>query len=173
MGRKKYGIAVPRVRDDGLQVEDSTRAQRIFWVVERCGWALFAALLLLAMFGLTGSGGPFARAVVQDGSGRVDYPAIARWHTSDDLRVTFAGNATTHTLEVSQAFVDAFEIGSMQPRPATSTTLADGMRFTFEAGPDAGVSASVFVTPLNVGWMDYAVRIDGGASQEVRTLVLP
>lgn len=172
-GPHTHGIVVPRMRDDGLQVDDSIRAQRIFWTIERIAWFGFALVIVCALMGLSGAGGAFSRATADLPGGTLDHPAIARWQTADSMSVRFTGGGPTHTLTLSDAFSDAFEIRGVQPRPRSSEAVAAGLRLTFASDPDASPRATLFVTPRRPGMARYAVGIDGVPSETVGTLVLP
>lgn len=67
----------PPVRDDGLQLEEHRKFQESFWRVERIAWIGFGCILLLAILGMTGSSGYFARQALAFEGGLVEIPGSA------------------------------------------------------------------------------------------------
>lgn len=57
-------ISIPPVREDGLQLQEERRIQRVFWTVQRVSWFLFGVVCLVALLGFTGSGGVFQKQTV-------------------------------------------------------------------------------------------------------------
>lgn len=62
-----------------LDVDDDRAFQEKFWTFQRVAWALMALILLAALAGTTGSGGPLAHAEASGPGGSIEYPRIARW----------------------------------------------------------------------------------------------
>jgi hypothetical protein len=165
-------MQAPPIRDDGLQVEDKRRLQRFFWSLERIAWAVFALVLLLAILGLTGSGGYFARATATFPAGEADYPQVSRWEASDELIIRFSEGADTRRLTLSPEFFYYFEVGGMQPEPERSFTGGNGVVMEFSAEQGAPVNVAIYVRALHPGKVDYRIGLDGDAAA-ASTIILP
>lgn len=60
---------------EAIEVDTDRDFQERFWVIVRVGWVAMALLCLSAVFGLTGSGGPYSSQTIQAGGARIDLPA--------------------------------------------------------------------------------------------------
>jgi hypothetical protein len=107
----------PRVRPDGLQIEEKRGFQERFWIVERGAWIVFALIILLALLGFSGGGGYFSRGVVAAGEAEIDHPRISRWEASDEFRVTLREERERHRIEIQRPFSGYFQIEDIQPQP--------------------------------------------------------
>jgi hypothetical protein len=116
----------------GLQLDQHLRFQERFWKAERVAWALFAAILLAALLGFTGNGGPFARATVATDAAEIDYPRVARWGAHDRIEISAPAGERV-TLDIDAAFLDLFDIRTVVPQPAHSKLAGDGIRLEFAA----------------------------------------
>ena len=72
----------------GLEVNDAPRFQHGFWIAERVSWLFFFLLLIVAVLGFTGMGGVFAAASVRSAAAEVEFPRVARWEASDEVRIS-------------------------------------------------------------------------------------
>ncbi|WEX09578.1 hypothetical protein [Chelativorans sp. AA-79] len=165
-------MQAPPIRKDGLQLEEKRKFHRFFWAVERGAWAVFALFLLLALAGLTGSGGYFSRITAALPTGKADYPRVARWEASDEMRASFAGGADTHRLILDPVLFEYFEIQGIQPEPERMVTGPDGVAMEFEAEEQAPVEVILYLRALHAGFPEYRITLDG-AQVEASTLILP
>ncbi|MFZ5718059.1 MAG: hypothetical protein ACOY5Y_01190 [Pseudomonadota bacterium] len=159
----------------GLQLEDDPQYQRRFWRTQRAGWVGLALIVVAALLGLTGAGGPFASGRAQGAGGTVDFPRVARWAAPDELSVRFAGPGSTGTVEVDRALFEVFGVEGIQPRPSASTFTPGGQRFTFDRAGEAVGDTVTFqlrarrpALPLRA-----QVRIGSGEPLRFSMFVLP
>lgn len=162
----------PRVRDDGLQVEEHRAFQRAFWKAQRVAWVLFGVALLLALAGLTGGGGYLAQGTVVLGGAEVLYPRVARWQAADELRIAFPGGADTHRLTLGNAFLDHYAVEAASPPPDRALGTEAGLALEFAGLAGEPLHAVLHLRPLRPGFPRFAVSADG-ASADVRTVILP
>ncbi|HEX7036287.1 MAG TPA: hypothetical protein VF210_10960 [Pseudomonadales bacterium] len=162
----------PRVRDDGLQVEEHPGFQRAFWVTQRVAWVVFGVVLLLALAGLTGGGGYLAQGTVVVGGAEVRYPRVARWEAADELRVAFPAGAEVHRLTLGGAFLDHYAVEAAMPRPHRALGTEAGLALEFAGQAGEPLHAVLQLRPLRPGMPRFAVTADG-ASAEVNAVILP
>lgn len=154
-------------------LEDHSGLQLRFWKFQRLTWIGFAAVLLAAVLGLTGSGGLWARAESDLATGLIEYSRVGRWSTGDELRVVFLpGPRADRTLRVSPAFASHYQLEDVQPPPARSVATGQGSRLHFEVEPGQRAEVTVHIRSLKPGLATYDVAIDD-ARTGVRTLILP
>lgn len=162
----------PPVRKDGLQLEERPAFQRRFWTTERSAWLLFGFLLILAVAGLTGGGGPLSRGEVSVGSGQLKYPRFSRWVSADELTVTFGPGTDRHRLAIDQSFTDYFQVEGVQPQPESATVAADGTILAFRAKRNGPASTTLYLRALRPGIARYSVTVNG-ATTDVVSVILP
>ncbi|WP_018000331.1 hypothetical protein [Paracoccus sp. N5] len=155
---------VPPVRADGLQLVESRAFQERFWRAQRLVWIAFGALMLAALLGLTGSGGPLHSRVLQFPGASVEMPRIARWEGNDEITVTLRD---ADTLAIGNDFFDGVGLQRIQPEPET-VLHGDRQEMRF-SGPGKVV---LQIRPEHFGLVRFDLGI-GGHSRPVRLLVLP
>lgn len=163
----------PPVRTDGLQLEERRGFQERFWRVQRWAWAGFGLVVLAALAGLTGSGGPLSRATLELGAGSIDYPSVARWQAADSLTLQLAPGRAGRTLLLSSGFAESFEIETVHPAPLLWESGADGHRMRFAVDAGAPVTIHLHVRPLKPGLTEATASLDGGPAPRMRFIVLP
>ena len=166
-------LSAPVVRQDGLQLNEHREFQERFWKVERFAWAAFAGFVALALLGLTGDGGAFARATAVVPGATLDYPRIARWDASDTFVVHFDAGGPQRTLLLSPEFASNFEIRNIQPTPERSETSAEGNRMIFRSAEGQPANVKLELRAHAPGLATYGVAVDEGALGRMDILVLP
>lgn len=185
MGKRQTGISdvpeahsptarrAPPIRLDGLQLDENRTFQERFWSAQRCAWLAFIGFVLLAVLGFTGSGGPFSAATKSSGVATIQLPAVTRWQTSDRMEIDFDQSLAGHTVLLSAAFEEAFQIESIQPTPTRTELAEDGHRLLFAADGDQQGSVVINLRAQSPGWKRFAISVDGEAPVQFSTLVLP
>jgi hypothetical protein len=160
----------------GLDINEDRAFQEKFWTFERWAWIAMALVVLLALAGLTGQGGPLSTATVSGAQGSVTYPSVARWQADSDLTVTLPpATRPEASVELGRSFADLFEITDIQPTPSESEATAAGQRLLFKLGEPHGerqITLRVRGHKPAVG-QPIEVRIDGGDVLTFTPTVLP
>ncbi|MBL0968407.1 MAG: hypothetical protein IBJ02_04785 [Brevundimonas sp.] len=90
-----------------LELGEDTGFQRRFWRIQRIAWAGFALVIVAALLGLTGAGGPLSRSVVRTPDGLIDSPRISRWSAAEELRFELSGRDGAR-IDLSPGFATHF-----------------------------------------------------------------
>lgn len=148
----------------GLQIERAHRFHRREMAAQRIGIAAVAVLLLAALLGTFGGGGPLNDTVqpAPDGAFDLSYHRFLHRETSESLTVSVAGSAVTSDhvdLEVAAGWLERVRISAVVPEPAAETGAADGMRFQFAADPGTPLTVQFHFRPTEVGVLDGWVRL--------------
>jgi hypothetical protein len=162
------------IRDDGLQLEEHRRFQERFWTAERWAWAIFGLILIVGLAGLAGGGGFLAHTTITTEAGKVDYPRVARWESSDEVTVTFSSAAEEHRLTLSPQFSRYFQIEDIQPLPDRSLVSPAGEVMVLRsAGGGPPSKVVLHLRAQRPGLARYDVSLDGGDPVGLATVVLP
>jgi hypothetical protein len=162
-----------RSRAEAPQIAEDRSFQERFWAVERVAWIGFVLLIVVAVSGLLGSGGPLSRGEAASGDSRIDYPAQARWEAGEELNIRLGGEPGERTLALSETFADAFEIEDIQPPPTRVESGANGQSLIFLATGPEPIEVRVAMTPRNPGLARYTITPAGQAALTVATFVWP
>ncbi|WP_217846752.1 hypothetical protein ACIPCF_18255 (plasmid) [Paracoccus marcusii] len=165
-------ISIPPVREDGLQLQEERRIQRVFWTVQRVSWFLFGVVCLVALLGFTGSGGVFQKQTVYFADAVVELPRITRWEASDDLSIRFTTPQAAPELTIAQPFFDLFSIERIQPEPQETALASSAQRLQFVAEGAPPHEVSISIRSMHFGRASFDMTI-GGETRMVGILVLP
>lgn len=126
-------------RSARIELDEDRRFQNRFWIFERIAWAVMAAIVLVALLGFTGQGGPFARARAEGPGGAVDYPRVARWETGDEIEIMLPPVTTGRvTIAIDRQFSKLFQVEDVQPMPSESVATPQGQEMSFDLGDAPG-----------------------------------
>lgn len=147
-------------------------------IAERLGWAVMAAVLVLAMVGAFGPGW-FSRRVVSTADAMtIHYSALERHEAPAVLRVQYDPRVVkegTITLAVSRSFLDQTSPEAILPPPIRSEDRGDAVLFTFQSRPsDAADSAVLYrYRPTGTGTVRFRIGIVGVAEIALSQFILP
>ncbi|MDT9598706.1 hypothetical protein [Sphingosinicella rhizophila] len=163
-------------KPDELELNSDRSFQSKLWRTQRLGWLLMIIVIVAALVGLTGKGGPLASNTLSGTGGTFTYPRVARWQSADELRLKVAGSTGgTATIELGTGLIDALAIERINPEPIRSVATAEGQRLEFEVGPGPEPKEIIIsIRPSRPGWVRHAlVRPGSGSPVYVSFLVLP
>lgn len=158
-----------------LEIDEDRRFQERMWRAERLAWIGFALVVVVALLGLTGQGGPLQRAALRGETGEIDYPRVTRWEASDEIRLTLEGGPgrAQAVVETDRRFSETFEIEDIQPAPADAVATPEGQRLTFDLQPGRSGSVTVHVRAMRPS-LGAATRVHiDGEPFTVAPVILP
>lgn len=158
------------IRPDGLQIDENRPFQERFWVLQRIGWTVYALIILFALAGLTGRDGIAAQGETRIAKAEITWPRITRRGTLDTLTIRLTGDIAPE-LTLAPAFTDAFQIETIQPRPAMESG-ANPLRFAFFPDRPAPYTVTFHLRALSAGLTRYTLGI-GDENITLTTLTLP
>jgi hypothetical protein len=161
------------IRRDGLQIDEHHTFQERFWRAERIAWAGFATFILLALLGVTGSGGPYARMKVTFDDGFVEVPRFSRWQTSDSLSALLPPGDGDRRLTIGSEFFRTFQVEDIEPQPVLAEGGSDATVYHFRSNTERPFVATMHLRSQSPGIVTYSVSIDGEPAQTARTIVWP
>lgn len=152
--------------------------QERYWRAQRIGWIGFALIVAAGLAGLTGKGGPFARAAVTTAEGAVHYPRITRWETDDDIRIALSPDLGSEIhIDIGSAFARTFALEDIEPAPVRSFVTGEGYRFVFTSLPPPPIGERIITLHVRTlrpsAGADLNIRINGGRPLKFSPVVLP
>lgn len=162
----------------GLQVERAHRFHQREVAAQRIGVIAVAVLLLAAVLGVFGGGGPLNDTVqsAPDGGFDLSYHRFLHRETSERLTVSVAGSAVTSDrvdLELAAGWLAQVQLSVVLPEPAAETSTVDGVRFQFAADPGTPLKVQFRFRADEVGVLDGWVRLVPGERVPLTQFVYP
>jgi hypothetical protein len=151
-----------------VQIHQDLPFHRRQWMIQRSGWVLGAAVLVLAIGGLFG-GGPLSHVRAGPSSLRVEYERFIRRDTPTEIRINVQPAASEEVqLAFSREYLHALDIESMLPTPERTGSTNQEVVFSFRVEPKAeSALITINATPLHAGKLRGRIRALGGPTQPV------
>lgn len=165
-------LPVPPIRADGLQMQEYRDRQRRYWRIQRMGWWGFGAIMLLAILGLTGSGGVFQTQTLRFADATVEVPRVSRWEGTDGVSIVFAKSEARHEVRIGQPFFDRFSIRRIQPEPDRNLLIPGAQSLAFTAEGPGPHQVRMDLRALHFGWTAFDITI-GNETRRASLIVLP
>lgn len=163
----------PPIRRNGLQIAENRTFQDRFWRAQRIAWAGFALILLLALLGVTGSGGPYSRLKIAFEDGSVEIPRFSRWQASDHLSALLPPGDGNRRLTIGSEFLRTFQVEDIEPQPLFAEVGGDATVYHFRSNTERPFMAMMHFRSHSPGIVTYSVSVNGKPAQTVRTIVWP
>jgi hypothetical protein len=169
---KETPVQDPPRHQDGLQLEEDRSFQNAFWTAERIAWGMFGLFVLAALLGLTGAGGYYANSRISVPTGELLHPRIARWNSTEMVKVTFVPGNDTRRLTIGRPFFEHFRVTRIDPPPVKSTQDAEGTVMQFSAQPAVPLMVIIHLRAYRPGFPRFSMALDGIAV-EMSPSILP
>jgi hypothetical protein len=161
-----------------LELDQDQRFQRREWRFQRVGWGVFALLVVAALLGLFGAGGPLARGHAASGGApavEVDFSRFVHRQTATPVQVRVAGPLAGAALElwVEREFLARQRLERIHPEPS-AMAFGDGrFRYRFDVADPAGpFEIDLLLHPERTGRLQGRLGV-GTESVAVDQYVLP
>ncbi|MCZ0960985.1 hypothetical protein [Paracoccus benzoatiresistens] len=165
-------MTIPEIRPDGLQLDEPRDRQRRYWRIQRIAWWTFGAVMLLAILGLTGSGGVFHTQTIHFANARAEVPRVSRWEGMDEVAIIFDNPADSHEVRISQPFFERFSVERIQPEPDQSLLAQGAQTMTFPTAGPAPHEVKLDLRATHFGWTGFDMTVEG-ETRRINLLVLP
>lgn len=132
-------------RSGDIDIDVDRPLQERHWLLSRVMWLVMLVFLVVALLGLTGSGGAFARQQVTAGPANLDVPRISRWAAADYLTIKVDQAAASEIeIVIPKKFGELFAVESITPQPSSVSATPDGHSYRFASSDGAGERSVVF-----------------------------
>ena len=148
-----------------LQIDEDIDFQRKEWRWQRAGIVLMFLVVIGALLGLTGIGGPLSRAEAADPSGAVhlEYERFVRRGARATITLHLGGSGGERRLWVTAPYFRNVVVESVAPIPRTVSVEQDRHVYTFDASGSI-VTVILHVEHTSVGRIEGEVGLAGGPS---------
>ncbi|MCY1392366.1 hypothetical protein D9M68_305460 [compost metagenome] len=162
-------------RERQVPVRENLRIQRVHWGIERIGFVILLALMLLTLLGLF-SRGWLSHVHAQTASGglELEYQRFLRNGATSNLVLTVRGEAGKEAdVRIAGAFLQGVTVESLVPQPAASSSHEE-TGIALRLKPDANGRAQVHLALRSDGLGHYASRVlANGESLELNQFIYP
>lgn len=153
-----------RVND--FQIEEDPQFEVRLWRLQRYCWGVMVAVLVAALLGLLGGGGPLAHATARldDGSLRLEYERFARREAATTLTFSLPvprDPPGTVSIRLNRSFVEAAQLERVEPEPVRVVAGAGEIVYVVdaaEAARDGTVQIRVLARPTRAGTLSGQAR---------------
>jgi hypothetical protein len=163
-------------RVGAIEIDQDLDHARSLWRVQRIGWLLMLLFVIGGVLGLFGKG-PLAADQARAPGLTLDYDRFTRHGAISAIRAEVGPEAIqgdSLQLWMTRGYIDAIELESIVPEPASVETRGDLVVFTFAAGERSQPTHVTFnVRPEGYGSEDARAGIEGGGSVSFRQFIYP
>ncbi|MGE5531255.1 MAG: hypothetical protein ACM3VW_03925 [Bacteroidota bacterium] len=162
-------------QDISLEIECDPRLQRRDWAAEHVGQAVMLLVVLIALTGLLGGGGPLShtRLTAANGAMQVDYDRLLRQQTDSEITWTLRASQGPARLGLSQDFLNRLSARETVPAPAAIRGSGDQAVLVFDLPEGRPLLVSMGVQAKRVGVLHSPVTLNGQPVGDLRIWVLP
>ena len=148
-----------------LEIDDDIAFQRKEWVSQRAGVALLFLIVIGALMGVTGVGGPLSRAEASDAEGTVhlEYERIVRRGAMATMALHLRAGAGDVQFWVASPYFENVIVETVAPEPTLVSVEPARHVYTIRAGA-APVTVTLYVEHTTVGRIVGEVGLVGGPS---------
>jgi hypothetical protein len=143
-------------RDDAVdkrtEFASDPRFDRIQWRVERGAWVVMGLIVVAALLGFLGGGGPLTRATEQAGDAEIRYNRVTRWQGVDRIEITIPASEQEARLSFNESFLEDMEVEGVHPEPDSIEAGTDSVTYVFELGEGENAADVTFtLRPQRIG----------------------
>jgi hypothetical protein len=155
------------------EVAADPRFDRVQWRIERIGWLLMGLLLIVALLGFLGGGGPLTGTTDSAGEARVHYYRVVRFQGQDRLQLALPAEEQQATVTFNQPFLDGMEVEDVEPQPDSVEAGKEGVTYVFNvAEGERAADVSFTLRPQHIGFHKARLETSAGVLS-VRQFAVP
>ena len=161
-----------------LDINENIAFERRCWRFQDAGAAAMGLFLAAALAGLFGAGAlSDARLETADGGAVVEYQRFVRSRAPAELRFRPKPGQERDgflTILIDAAYMSAFDIEKITPRPESEIAGSDGVRYRFAFAPGGEPATLSFeFRARGFGRSRGGIGVDGRPAAELRQVIYP
>ncbi|MEE4104514.1 hypothetical protein V2I78_10520 [Pseudomonas viridiflava] len=163
------------MKDREHPVAEDIQLQRKVWRIQRVGWYVLLAVVILTLLGLFSRGPLSSLVAISDSRDLiVEYERFHRSGGSNAMIIRTLGKPDQPvTVLIGKGMLEGFSIDSIQPQPMTSTSTAKGLALTLMADKQGDATLYLSWRSSGVGLFKSEVGIVGGSQIPVTQFIYP
>ncbi|WP_034912683.1 MULTISPECIES: hypothetical protein [Erwinia] len=156
-------------------IEENLRWQRIEWAIQRVGYLLLFAVVILGACGLFSKGVlSDVTATSSDGTLQVNYERFGLRDSDMTMTIRVKPHQPGRfTLVVSGEEMENFQIQSLQPQPQRAVTRNNSLELTWETSMNDGATVWIGSQALNPGRYPVTITLDNAAKVNFTHYIYP
>ena len=160
-------------RGRSIEIDEDLTFQKTEWFYQRIGMAGLALLVLAALLGFTGMGGPFSHGEAGDASGplHVEYERYVRRGGLSTLKLHLQTTPGDVRFWVSAPYFEHVRVDSVAPTPEL-VSVETGRHVYLIRSSSSDVTVTLKVEHESAGTLGAEVGLVGGPSVRFRQLAI-
>ncbi|MEK8090380.1 hypothetical protein [Thermithiobacillus plumbiphilus] len=153
------------MQKDIRELEKELSFQKRLWKTQRIGWITTGLLLLAAVLGLLGSGGPLNETELHSADGRVlvSYDRFIRFDAPGTLRIKLPAQGSIARLWLDKDYLNALDIQWITPGPLRVSADSSGLTYEFApTAPGTSLPVEIKFQTQTVGSLQGRLRLEDG-----------
>lgn len=160
-----------------LEIHQDLEFQRRIWAVQRIGWVLMAAVIILALLGFIGPG-MFNQSSAGSREARIsidEYERFLRFMKPTTLRVRLnSPSGREARVWVDRKYLQNVQVQQVTPEPERVKAGTDRMVYVFDvADPGQPTAVTFNLQPQKIGSLQGRAGLEGGRSLSFKQFVYP
>ena len=148
-----------------LEIDEDIVFQRREWLAQRIGTFFLFLIVVCALLGITGMGGPLSRGEAGEPAGafHVEYERVVRRSATATMTLHFRGGSGEMKFWVAAPYVSNVVVQTVVPTPSAVSVEHERYVYTVQAGtPD--ISVILQIKHMTVGRIKAELGLVGGPS---------
>ena len=140
-----------------LELDEDIKLHKKGWAVQRVGWILMFAFVILAALGFFGDG-VLSKTHQLEGNTHVEYDHFFRHEARMQMTIDMISSDTNVQVSFPNEYLNNFRIESIQPEPAESSVANGLVHYAFSGSGKMNIV--FYLVPQNMGTIKGSVTVD-------------
>jgi hypothetical protein len=125
-----------------LQLDENLHQHKKGWIIQKIGWAVLYAALIMAILGLFGTG-PLSYKTQTANGNSVEYERFLRYEGEAEMTFDITEVKDTITLQVPQHYMEYVHLQSITPLPLGNQTIDGQTTYFFKGQGTASIHCAL------------------------------
>jgi hypothetical protein len=141
-----------------LEIDESLDLQERGWVIQRIGWILLYAFVVIAALGFFGEG-VLSKKSVEASAASIQYEKFFRYEGRMEMKVDVSSSTGNQTIVAfPNSYLKHFQIESILPEPKENRVQGDKVNYIFEG--TAPMNIVFYLVPKQRGRISGVVTVN-------------
>jgi hypothetical protein len=141
-----------------MEIDESLDLQERGWVIQRIGWVLLYAFLIIAALGLFGEG-VLSKKSINESAASIEYEKFFRYEGRMEIKVDVSRSTGNQTIVAfPNNYLKHFQIVSILPEPKENRVQGNKVNYIFEG--TAPMNIVFYLVPKQVGQISGELTVN-------------